>query len=401
MSKQMCFISAYNLNSEGVATDLLYRINTQNMSNGSKTFTFTYSSNGRQYLSFAFYITNHTNPLATRFFTIDNFTVKFTGNYPFTETVALYDGKGYRYGFNGQECSDEVYGKGNLNTALFWEYDTRLGRRWNLDPVVQISISNYAAFRNNPILFVDPFGDEVDTKLDRSARKALGLTRKEARNTTPEMIKNMFAQEYGIGVEMKKGKLVYTGDVHTDNSVSSDARSMWINELKEGVKSEHKLLLTFGKSSVDVGYNVRTSKGSISTIDLGDFESDMRIKGDKYFNVPIRAHNLARVMEHEYLGHGVANKVDGYPSWGCGWGDEFTPEQAKKYTGETVDFTNRFNDQMGLPRRVNYGAQEGSFGNIPSVTHPRGTKVKRSKNSDIMPTFKINFTTGTVFTPYR
>jgi hypothetical protein len=42
-----------------------------------------------------------------------------------------FAGAAYRYGFNGQEKDDEVCGSGNLNTAEFWEYDTRLGRRWN------------------------------------------------------------------------------------------------------------------------------------------------------------------------------------------------------------------------------------------------------------------------------
>jgi len=36
---------------------------------------------------------------------------------------------GYRYGFNGQEKSDEIKGEGNSYTALFWEYDPRIGRR--------------------------------------------------------------------------------------------------------------------------------------------------------------------------------------------------------------------------------------------------------------------------------
>jgi hypothetical protein len=40
----------------------------------------------------------------------------------------------YRFGFNGQEKVNEIAGVGNHNTAEFWEYDTRLGRRWNLDP---------------------------------------------------------------------------------------------------------------------------------------------------------------------------------------------------------------------------------------------------------------------------
>jgi RHS repeat-associated protein len=67
----------------------------------------------------------------------------------------------YRFHFNGQEADDEIAGKGNIMTAQFWEYDSRLGRRWNLDPVSQVNISDYAAFRNNPIVFIDPNGDEV------------------------------------------------------------------------------------------------------------------------------------------------------------------------------------------------------------------------------------------------
>jgi RHS repeat-associated protein len=65
----------------------------------------------------------------------------------------------YRYGFNTQEKCDEIAGAGNHNTAKFWEYDTRLGRRWNLDPVDQVSISNYACLGNNPISKKDKNGD--------------------------------------------------------------------------------------------------------------------------------------------------------------------------------------------------------------------------------------------------
>ena len=68
-------------------------------------------------------------------------------------------GDKYRFGFNGQEKVNEWSGIGNHNTAQFWEYDTRTGRRLNLDPVPQISISDYATFGLNPILNVDPSGD--------------------------------------------------------------------------------------------------------------------------------------------------------------------------------------------------------------------------------------------------
>jgi hypothetical protein len=35
----------------------------------------------------------------------------------------------YRYGFNGQERTDELKGAGNHYTAPFWEYDPRLGEK--------------------------------------------------------------------------------------------------------------------------------------------------------------------------------------------------------------------------------------------------------------------------------
>ncbi len=66
---------------------------------------------------------------------------------------------GYRFGFNNQERTDEISGAGNHTTALFWEYDTRIGRRWNLDPKPTISQSQYSCFFGNPIWNVDKFGD--------------------------------------------------------------------------------------------------------------------------------------------------------------------------------------------------------------------------------------------------
>ena len=61
----------------------------------------------------------------------------------------------YRFGFNGQMKDNEVAGIGNHNTALFWEYDTRLGRRWNVDPVLKESESSYLTFSGNPIRLND------------------------------------------------------------------------------------------------------------------------------------------------------------------------------------------------------------------------------------------------------
>ena len=70
-------------------------------------------------------------------------------------------GGGYRYFFNGQEADNEVLGDGASFSAEFWQYDSRLGRRWNLDPVFKEYESPYACFAGNPVRFADPKGDSV------------------------------------------------------------------------------------------------------------------------------------------------------------------------------------------------------------------------------------------------
>jgi hypothetical protein len=85
--------------------------------------------------------------------------ISWINNYVRSEKTTLKVHSNYLFGFNGQEKTDEIAGKGNHNTALFWEYDTRLGRRWNLDPKPTIGVSDYATFGNNPIWFFDVLGD--------------------------------------------------------------------------------------------------------------------------------------------------------------------------------------------------------------------------------------------------
>jgi len=64
----------------------------------------------------------------------------------------------YRYGFNGQERSKEIHD--NSYTAEFWEYDSRIGRRWNMDPKTVPGISAYSVLGNSPVNNNDPKGDE-------------------------------------------------------------------------------------------------------------------------------------------------------------------------------------------------------------------------------------------------
>ncbi len=67
---------------------------------------------------------------------------------------------GYRYSHNGHEKENEIFE--GAQSAEYWMYDSRLGRRWELDPLAYEYQSPYAAFNNNPIYFSDPRGLKGD-----------------------------------------------------------------------------------------------------------------------------------------------------------------------------------------------------------------------------------------------
>ena len=96
-------------------------------------------------------------------FRMDNFTLN-----GYTQLIGAPNllAKGYRFGFQGQERDDEISGKGNSYTADFWQYDSRLARRWNIDPILKEHESPYASFANNPIYFNDPDGKDAIITID-------------------------------------------------------------------------------------------------------------------------------------------------------------------------------------------------------------------------------------------
>lgn len=73
----------------------------------------------------------------------------------------------YRYGMNGHEKETEINGMaGTLLSAEYWMYDSRLARRWNVDPVEIVGFTPYHAFANNPIYFADPSGAVLGGAVD-------------------------------------------------------------------------------------------------------------------------------------------------------------------------------------------------------------------------------------------
>ncbi len=95
----------------------------------------------------------------------------------------------YRYGFNGHENDNEVKGIGNHISFGNYGYDTRLGRRWNIDPVVITGVSGYSTFRNNPNFYKDPDGNSPISIFVKAVAKA-GL-KKAAKRFVRNQIKRI------------------------------------------------------------------------------------------------------------------------------------------------------------------------------------------------------------------
>ncbi len=128
----------------------------------------------------------------------------------------------YRYGFNGQEKVDEISGSGNHNTALFGELDTRLGRRWNLDPKPNLSVSQYAVFGNNPIWQSD-FALDTPSIGNRiiGGLKTVG----GAAEMTAGAIGGAASSWTGIGAVVGGAAVVHGADV-----TSTGFKQMWTGE---------------------------------------------------------------------------------------------------------------------------------------------------------------------------
>ena len=115
---------------------------------------------------------------------------------------------GYRYSINGQEKEKEL--NENITTALYWEYDSRIGRRWNVDPKPKSYESPYAAFANNPLRFIDPSGaDTIDVKsrtFDRMGRKSgdKGFDSKNMMLLFTARTYDTHADPYGEEVEIRR-----------------------------------------------------------------------------------------------------------------------------------------------------------------------------------------------------
>ncbi len=223
-------------------------------------------------------------------------------------------GSGYRFGMNTQQKDDEIFV--GAYTAEFWEYDSRLGRRWNLDPKPNDLESQYSTFLNNPICNIDIKGDFVikgstegsnrtERKQNRQEKSALRFLAKEMRKFTRtwdekgwgeiKTITGMSKREYKKMLKNGKGpSLSFTninqrgsGLMNGDNAGNSTADSRYAQTeidgnsitLDEGFYTIYKDLKNYKNTGQLTGSLTHPNK------DFGPIMKSMGVDGKEYFRL--------------------------------------------------------------------------------------------------------------------
>jgi hypothetical protein len=174
------------------------------------------------------------------------------GYYPFGMSMPSrqFSSDKYRYSYNSQEKSDEIAGAGNHTTAKFWEYSTRLGVRWNTDPVVDPSISPYATKEDNPIKNSDPNGD-CTTCPKSGTSGAVGLTM------------NLGTQNNRVSLKFSVTRQLGSFSLSVGGGIS--ANGTFNNTGTNGIELRGSVMGGFdnGKTSVQLGTNFFTGLGAM------------------------------------------------------------------------------------------------------------------------------------------
>jgi len=170
----------------------------------------------------------------------------------------------YRFGFNGQEKDQEIYNNQSTTTATFWEYDGRIGRRWNVDPATKEypNQSPYAAFNNNPLSFTDPLGDDPPEKEKKEIKRAF---KKAIEQSAKKEGESLFNESVEPAAEKETSATNSTTAVNSKVNIegSNSKWTSWGDDRKfdDNISLEEKAITNaqvYYKPGKDASYNVIT-----------------------------------------------------------------------------------------------------------------------------------------------
>jgi hypothetical protein len=186
-------------------------------------------------------------------------------------------GGDYRFGFNTQQREDDIAGIGNHNTALFWEYDTRLGRRWNLDPKPQIFISDFVAFGNNPIVNVDIKGDKFKNAEDKKIASEIGKKFQSKVEKLTKQSNRLNDEMNAISLTEKSGDQSTWSKKNLEKYNSLGNEMLDVNDKINEISSAIEELATMGDDGVDQVFTFK-SNGKYSYDLMAKFNESKEIE---------------------------------------------------------------------------------------------------------------------------
>ena len=187
---------------------------------------------------------------------------------------------------NGQEKDDEIF-QGAM-TAEYWEYDSRLGRRWEMDPIIKTPESPYACFSDNPIFFSDPTGSntvtpisnpEVGDKLEGLEYKKEGWSTYEV-NVTPTSAetatKRDVTPKYSFPIHGAGTAINNNFNCH-GTATNQDISENYYKDLLSRTDIEKGQLLPSHRQGYDQLYGLRTSDNGVLVNYTGYPATEMEI----------------------------------------------------------------------------------------------------------------------------
>ena len=183
-----------------------------------------------------------------------------------------YSSGSYKYGVNGQEKSTEI--NENLYTAEYWQYDSRIGKRWNIDPKPMTGLSPYATFSNNPILKYDILGD--------TARVGTGA------NGNPT---GQLGQQF-----------TFTNDGTLSNNEFNSMQQSFLNNLNQQVNNSGRTYTSNSGTTVNVSLNTNDPLASIINVTFGATgTSNANMQANTIFISLSDMNSKPNVSTHEWL----------------------------------------------------------------------------------------------------
>lgn len=286
---------------------------------------------------------------------------------------------------NGMEMDNEVKNiTGSSYTTFHRGYDPRLGKWWSLDPVMRSNISMYSAFSNNPIIKVDPRGDDdffdlegnflfsTATKTDYVMIVKLSQERVNEVMTT--------SSTYMEDLESKSAPLSNYNDDKYSNLYGNIAKHY--NNNYSGEKITEAPIITEYSASSAIGHTNKKGQIGITYDYTGEFSSLLNT-GSNFANLLSHEnkHRTSHLGKNTEMGtlDGAKNHLESYmdqikhDSWANttqDWKDHHTKyiklflndygnQEGVSYE-EYSNLKSSFEKQLG----IKYGDDDGSYENV-------------------------------------